>query len=824
MTFTKLKTASVISNHIQGSYRPVFFNNPFFALSRTVFESAFYSDTDTESKLLKGAFSFAYLREDKLRTISAYDFRDNLIPFSEFAERTQLSIRSTNIFKSGKYLSRVFRPTRFGGFYKNLKVFVNDTLPISKVDGLSMISVSLAKSLGIHNAEANQSAQLTLFFRGGLVKGHCIFSDKIAYDIVIYGHENIKDEISFDSELYYVALEPVKVSNHLRLDIQSMLNLWQLFGQKQYFAWAARGIEQFQRDLKSGRLSIWLDNFDGVTTSDYDIETWTLQKAVWHKIDYRSFPGLVRQAWSLFRKSLLSYSENRNGVPVFRIHVPGGMRGYFRLDLRNHNIHGDLTECNLSTDIELDRNGNIWINPEIVEDFLAVKGGADLDDSAGIIPVTEGKAVIYRNPNQYGEFGIHTISYEGFSPSALNVLVGKIPLKASISNTESPEQQLSGNKLFDDYLAGKTYSKPTIPYTLSNLIRTFAQISTNSANVGVAANAEMIRSSIGIKDKPLMDRLLKRFNWNLERVIDSTVKEGISCEHDMQAVTDLQTTIIENGIPIASSIKHRLPEKLVDMAATTNNHPLDELLEALKLLIHKADTEILGAGSVSKGNRVKGYVDRLEIPVVEIGLSNVSNTMTDAAINLYKDYNRSIAIMMDETKNLLEWEREIKRRQSIEIIQNNLIAAFEDYSESEKREIVKCWAYEIYRGDRAVHDSILWMNGVADYTIKMLADVGIAYHVKHNGSIKRFHEVKTDHYKATSVRLWSKEELRAASLSNEASVLICDGKALLGAKELFIGDECLISDGVYNISKVVQAVSRKSRGMLLRNSVTLYLD
>ena len=40
---------------------------------------------------------------------------------------------------------------------------------------------------------------------------------------------------------------------------------------------------------------------------------------------------------------------------------------------------------------------------------MEVKGGADQDDSVAIIPVEDGRAVIYRNPNQYGEYGIHKI-------------------------------------------------------------------------------------------------------------------------------------------------------------------------------------------------------------------------------------------------------------------------------------------------------------------------------------------------------------------------------------------------------------------------------
>ncbi|MBZ0184467.1 MAG: hypothetical protein K8F60_18555 [Melioribacteraceae bacterium] len=823
MSITKIYSDTVKSNHCQGSYRPRYFDYTEFRLTEVIFESVFFKDSDPEMKLLQSNFSFAYLREDKLRTIQAFDSNNEMVEFEKFTDRLKIDIQSTNLFKTGKYLSRIFRPSRYGGFYKGIRILNNHSIPGSKIDGLSLISVDLAKSLGVNDAVPNQSAQFTLFYKGGLVKGHCVYSDKITADVVIYGSDNIKSEIRFNSDHFYIAIEPVKLSNQLRLDIQSMLNLWSLFGQEQYFTWAVNGINQFQRSLKAGDLSKWFDNLSEIKPSQYDETAWTLQKAIWHKIDYRMFPGLVRQAWSIFRKSILSYAENSKSTPVFRIPVPEGKRGYFRLDIRKHNQNGDLQKSEMVTNTELDRFGNIWIHPDIIEDFLAVKGGADLDDSAGVIPIEDGKAVIYRNPNQFGEYGIHSISYDGFSPSVVNKVIGYVPYKKQLITKSDKKQKLTGNRLFDKY-AAKVSAAATISYTRDNLIRTYAKISTNSANVGLAANAEMIRSSIGISNKSLMKMLIRNYNWNLERVIDSTVKEGMNCDDDMAAVSDMQTFVVENSIPLPKSIIHRLPERLSDKALTADYHPLDELFEAIKLLIHKADIDILGSGSVSKGNRVRGYIDTLEIPLIQIGIANNSNQMLDAAVNLLSDYNKSVAVMMDRTEDLPVFVREIKRREEIETIQQSLLEQFNQYTESERIDIIKCWAYEIYRSDRAVHDSILWIRGIADYTIQMLANIGVAHHIKRNGSINRYHEIKPNEHKVDTIRLWSKESIDASALSKEASVLIENRKALIGDSELNVGDECIIRDGIYSISRTVQSISRKNRGVVLRNSITLYLQ
>jgi hypothetical protein len=87
-----------------------------------------------------------------------------------------------------------------------------------------------------------------LFFSQGLAKGHCVVGDKIDHDIVIYGKQNIKEEISFTKDCSYVSIEPVKISTTLRMDIQSLLNLWELFGDEQFFNWALTGIARFKKE------------------------------------------------------------------------------------------------------------------------------------------------------------------------------------------------------------------------------------------------------------------------------------------------------------------------------------------------------------------------------------------------------------------------------------------------------------------------------------------------------------------------------------------------------------------------------------------------
>ena len=814
----------VETNAIQGRYRPAFFDLSEFNLSRVDYSTAFYEEGSVETELLKGSFSFCYLREDKLRMITAYDKDDIIIQFSEFTDRFGINIKSKNLFKTGKYLSRVFRPVKYGKFFRRLNIHINNN-PVYQgkvTDGISLVSVDLARKLGWTKADKNMSAQFTLFYKEGLVKGHCVLSDKIESNVIVYGNDNIKTEISLGDDLQYITLEPVKLGKTLRLDIQSMLNLWQLFGAEQYLEWAYKGIIKYQEDLFSGRLMEWLDDFDEIDVEKYDNEQWLLRKAIWHMIDYTRYPGLVRLAWSMFRNSIQRFADKADGNPGFRIPVSGGNRGYIRVDLRDHDKDGNFIAMVNKGEVCLDRLGNLWIHPEDVEEFLEIKGGADMDDATAIIPVEDNKAVIYRNPNQYGEYGIHKMVYDGIEIKEVNKIIGAIPYKRKPkTKLEVIKTKIDKNKLLNDLKTKVKKLEIYEDYTRTNLLRTYTKISSNSANIGIAANAEMIRSVIGIKSKTVFTKLIQTYNWNLERIIDATVKDGTDCTEDMDAVRELINYVVDNKVQMPGSIIHRFPEMVCEEVTRVNHHPLDELHEAIKYIIEEADKEILGQGSASKNNRIPGRIDKINVPLIEIGYSNIGNPLNDLALTIKKDYNKQIAVLFTK--------EEISINEEVEKIQIELLRKMSVYSTEERKLIVKSWAYDIYKSNRMVHDSILWitskqgLRGIAEDTIEMLADIGAGYHVKKNGCVKRYYEVASRKSPIRNLRLWSKEEIKVDKYSVVKEILIENNKAIIGEDVFPIGDECKIEDGIFKISSIVNSISKRNN-TILKNSLSVAIS
>ena len=830
--FKSMPMKAVETNTKIGNYRARFFDLAQFHLSRVDMNSVYFNQADVERELLLGNFSFCYLREDKLRTIDAYDVNGRRIEFNEFLQRLGITIKSRNIFKSSKYISRCLRAVRYGSFFKGLDIYIksNPTYSGKITDGISLLNIKVAHALGWTHAKAGQSAQLTVLNNYGMTKGNCVLSDKINHDVIIYGEDNIKNEITLNNNLQYISIEPLKLGKTLRLDIQSMLNLYNMLGTDQLLEWAHDSIEQFKADLFSGRINNWLDNFDEIEPGDYNKEQWTLRKAIYHKIDYTKYPGLIRAGWNMFRNSLVKMAEKKNGAPNFRIPVPSGKRGYLRVDLRNHDGDGNFFPTVEENEVELDSDGNLWVHPNNIEKMFTILGGADQDDSVGIIPVENNQAVIYRNPNQFSEWWISKIKFSNVEISKPNKLVGAIPQKEyKVLPTTSKNVNSNSNSLLNKFLQNHSIiNEPIVEYSIASMLKTYTRISKNSSNIGRAANGEMLRSAVGIKNQKMFARLFKGFVWDLEKIIDATVKDGTDSSSDMAAIDAMIKYIIANKIELPKSITHRLPEKLFPDATISTKHPLDELLAAIKYLVDKADLDVLGRGAVSKGNRIKGRIDNILTPIVEIGIANLDNPMNDAAMFLLKDYNKQIAIMMERTESLESFEKECARKNSIDEKQTELLSKLINYSIDERSMIAKSWAYNIYKNEKAIHDSILWISdkedlrGTASNTIKMLSEISLGCCIKSNGSIKRFYQPTQKITDVKQIRVWSKEKLRADTFISLTEIIVENKTVLLGDQLLNLGDDTNIKNGCYQIKEITPSLSRHNKSVL-RNSLSVYL-
>jgi hypothetical protein len=399
-------------------------------------------------------------------------------------------------------------------------------------------------------------------------------------------------------------------------------------------------------------------------------------------------------------------------------------------------------------------------------------------------------------------------------------LVGTVSQKEVTEEKEDEIIQEQTNELYEAFCSKNRFqlfhSFRNIEYSAKSLLKTYTSISRNSSNIGVAANAEMIRSAIGIENMDEFELLNACFSWNLERIIDSTVKDGIASDEDMEAIREMYNYVIENNIELPKSIVHRMPTKLQEEVVIKEEHLLDQLLDAIKLLIDKADKEIVGRGSVKKGNRIEGWIDRLDIPVMELGLLNLGNRMNKEAVILYKGYNKEVAILLERTNKLSYADRMTVLKDRILEIQEKFLLTLGCYSEEERRSIVLSIAYEIYKTNSAVHDSILWINGTkgtASVMIDVLLEIGEAYRIKRNGKVTR-EFIDPAERVISEVRLWTKEKLNLSELSKINEVLIENRTILVGDTLLNLGDECRLSDGIYSLLSLAPSFSSSKNAYL----------
>jgi hypothetical protein len=321
---------------------------------------------------------------------------------------------------------------------------------------------------------------------------------------------------------------------------------------------------------------------------------------------------------------------------------------------------------------------------------------------------------------------------------------------------------------------------------------------------------------------------MKEYPWNLERVIDSTIRDGIDASEDMNSVSQMYEYIISNGIQVPKSLVNRIPERYRSKLKVAKGHIVDELLAAINLLVDKADEDIIGSGSVNKGNRIPGIIDRCEVPLIEIGLTAIDNPLFDKATVMLRNYNRQVAIMLEQTKD--KSDRELLRREGIEKVQTVLRENLTGYNADERSLLVNSWAFTIYKSASAVHDSILWiadnegLTGTAVDTINMLSNVGEAWHIKKNGTIQRYHEIRQPEVNINSIRVWMKNELNISDFSDISEIVIDNKNVLVGEHLLNLGDENKIPDGVYIVREVTPSISRKDSRRILKNSLTIYLN
>jgi hypothetical protein len=383
------------------------------------------------------------LSEPTLRWVGADSVTDLYVDGMTTAEFLAASGLELNLDKGAyvlsKRLSRLMRPHFVSGHFEpsQVQVAYMDELDEDgrKVwDGAGLISRAMLQKLALSGAEemvlggemspARRArlerelatagrVEFTLMTAAGQDKGHAIVADDLRdqegnpVDFLL--PQDTKREIRLLNDRTFVGLDFIHGHDHMRLDIQSLINLYPFFNEKQLLGWLRDEGELFTQAVESGAVAEAMARVDRHTTLA-EVQKWHLREyfvSGGHPLWFGSHvKSLMNQ--HLERLNHASLKKLRLPIPGGRYYVmPAGVgaRAGLALDVPEGHIHLDK------------QTGTAWVNDR---DWLAlpdsprgagiagILGGADNDDALWLHPFTDHdgarKVLAWRSPNQVGEY------------------------------------------------------------------------------------------------------------------------------------------------------------------------------------------------------------------------------------------------------------------------------------------------------------------------------------------------------------------------------------------------------------------------------------
>ena len=515
-----------------------------------------------------------------------------------FLERTglQLSMHKGGYVLS-KRLSRVMRPYRYWGFFRDEEVTIdyNELLDGRLWDGCGQVSRGfiqrLADSLDLDERHRRELLhcnrfEVTTLHADGQDKGHVLVVDDLAVDFM-FPAGSAKQELALIDGRVFIGLNSVHSEDQMCLDVQSIINLHPFFQPEHLLAWAGMESELFLSGIQNGRLENILNRlYDAESVSDLD------SLADWHVGEYIASGGSLMWFAGMV-KAVAKQHLNRLGsrISKLRCPAPGGRYYLFPAAVGNR----DVPEGHIELDPAC---ATAWVNDnDWITYIVDVLGGCDGDDAVWVLPFSDvsdsgqHKTLVWRSPNQLGEYvvlrptaGSHTIEWD---------IVGSQLSYPKMQSRLLPDRIDSANYQYGRLTEASDSQLTTESYSIEAMLSTIQRAATNQGVLGGFCNVAMLC-------KAIYGRLPDKLPATLEAVIDGSVKTGLYLVPVKQWNQMAITRMVKHGQANANRampnvLLDRLPEWLRPQAKAAERHWLDTLAAALAL--HKeqywADVEAL---------------------------------------------------------------------------------------------------------------------------------------------------------------------------------------------------------------------------------------
>ena len=414
---------------------------------------------------------------------------------------------------------------------------------------------------------------------GGQDKGHCIVAEDLGeYDFVL--PRDTKREVTMNSGEAFVGISFVHGTDDMRLDLQSIINLYPFFDVDYMMDCLKEESKVFIEGVKSGEIDAALSRIDKIESID--------QLGDWYLMRYFASGGSAMWFASIVRSLIGQHLKriNYTNLKKFRMPINGGR--YYVMPIGVGNAAGVEKTVNEGECLIDKEYGTIWVNDEDWVDHIAdVLGGADNDDGCWIHQFVdtdgEQKVLYWRSPNQVGEYIVakpaddcHTIEFKtmGGATSWREADSSVLPVRIDkVGNIDYLNLVTDG---VGDLGQGDDYSVEIMSNTIERQL-------TNGAGLGTYCNMLMVSQAV-------WNRLPKQPPAPLEDVIDASVKTGADLSGVIDWCKSAKDSIISGKFAVPVALHERVSKSPYDHIVPSKGHWLDTLVENLKA--HIEDVEL----------------------------------------------------------------------------------------------------------------------------------------------------------------------------------------------------------------------------------------
>lgn len=692
------------------------------------------------------------LEEPTLRWVNGSQVNDLYVDgmtTDQFLTATGLEL---NLHKGGfvlsKRLSRVMRPHFVSGFFQPEEVqvgYLEQTPEEAKVwDGAGLISRRMLQKLLLSDdltpakrerleieLRHARRVEFTIMTDRGQDKGHAIVADDLRdgqgnrVDFLL--PQDTKKEVKLTNGQTFVGLSFVHGHNDMRLDIQSLINLYPFFTEEQLLGWLKDEGALFTQSVETGKVAEVMARIDRHTALD-EVQSWPLREYLASGGQPMWFGSHVK---SLMNQHLKRLNESTLGK--MRLPIPGGRHYVMPVAVgKRAGVKGlDVPRGHIKIDPQY---GTAWVNDE---DWLAlpdspqgvgiagILGGADNDDALWLHPFTdkggEQKVLAWRSPNQVGEYVILKPTPDSHTLPWARVEGEPLTYSQADSHQLPPRVDFTATDylgLVDQATAGGLGEGAA--YSVYVMAAAMERALANQGALGMYCNSLML-------NKALFGRLPDTPPAPLEEIIDSAVKTGADLSPVVLWNYANSWDILAKKTPIPAILHERLS---VDRQDKENRPPLPRLSQ-----VHWLDTLEQGVKTHIQAIREKRdeLVQQTQPPPA------LFENVTEEDVRLGAGLNQAFAAALNIHKKKTKRQPPEANNQPLTAI-DHARQATEDYlahfPPSRWGAILRGALVSVYQSEERGSDAAAWLGGerdeaghkragIAGRTVAALREVGL---------------------------------------------------------------------------------------------------